>query len=192
MQQSLRLRPIRWIPAPMAEENISVSIDQKIAAGLIDIVAGVRHALNALAKELKIAHQGRRRKNLKSRKAFQTEGAIRFAPWIGKKFEGPAASFLIGCEGARLGKGNHEDRDTAPVEFRFSFHHLAEVRLARQSGEVAEENQQRAIGNAFGEFHRLAAEVEHRQSIERDSFHRGRLQLYGWKFRRNKKRGAPT
>ena len=70
--------------------------------------------------------------------------------------------FLVRREHLRLGKRNHEHGHTAPVEFGFSFRHLAEVRLARQSGEVAEKNQQRAIADAIGELDRLAAEIEHR------------------------------
>jgi hypothetical protein len=155
----------------MSQENISASIDEKIAASLKNVLATIARLLHAATQQLKIANQGRRRKHPRPGKAFQNEGAISLALRIGEKREGPAPFFLIGCKHLRLGERNHQHRDTAPVEFGFSFRHLAEVRLARQSGQVAEKNQQRVIADAIGEFHRLAAEIEHGKSIERDSFH---------------------
>ena len=37
--------------------------------------------------------------------------------WIGENGKRPAAVFLIVNQLSRLGKGNHDDTDTAPVEF---------------------------------------------------------------------------
>ena len=156
-QHSFRLRPIRGIPAPMSEENISVSINKKIAAPLKNIIATVGRLLHAVTQQLKVAQQRCRRKNLKSRKTLQRKCTISLALRIGENREGPVPLFLIGGESARLGERNHEHRDAALVEFGFSFGHLTEVRLARQSGEVTEKDQQRAIGDSIAEFHRLAA-----------------------------------
>jgi len=41
--------------------------------------------------------------------------------------------------------------------------HLAEVRLARQSRQVAQKNQQEIIVELFGEIDRLAVEIQQRQ-----------------------------
>lgn len=146
----------------MSKENISTSIDEKIAAALKNVLTGVGRLLHATTHQLKIAQESCRRENPKPGKAFQSEGAISLALRISEKREGPTPFFLIRRERLRLGKRNHEHGHTAPVEFGFSFRHLAEVRLARQSGEVAEKNQQRAIADAIGELNRLAAEIEHR------------------------------
>ena len=145
----------------MSEENIPVSINEKIAAPLKDIVATVGRLLHALTQQLKVAQQRCRRKNLKSRKALQRKGTISLALRISENGEGPVPLFLIGRESTRLGKRNHQHRYAAPVEFGFRFRHLTEVCLARQSGEVTEKDQQRAIGDSITEFHRLAAEIEH-------------------------------
>lgn len=145
----------------MGEENISASINEKIAAPLKNIIAAVGRLPHAAAQQLKVAQQGRRRKNLKPGKAFQSESAIGLALRIGENREGPVPLFLIGRESARLGKRNHEHRHAALVEFGFRFRHLNEVRLARQSGEMTEKDQQRAIDDAIAEFHRLTAEIEH-------------------------------
>lgn len=126
----------------MAEENSAVSIDQKVAAGLKNIIAAVRRPLHAAAKQLKVAHQGRPGKNLKAREALQAEGAIRLALRIGKERERPASLFLVRREHTRLSEGNHQDGNAAALELGFSFRHLTEVRLAGQSGEMAEKDQQ--------------------------------------------------
>ena len=64
-------------------------------------------------------------------------------------------SLLIMDELCRLGERNHDDVDTAPVEFYFMVCHLAEMSLARQSGEVSKEDQQQTgilklIGQLYG------------------------------------------
>ena len=47
---------------------------------------------------------------------------------------------LIWRQPVGLGKRNDDDPDTAPIELILGCFHLAEVMLARQSGEVPEKN----------------------------------------------------
>ena len=47
---------------------------------------------------------------------------------------------LIAHQPARLGEGNDRNPDAAPVELGMLSAHLAEVRLARQSSQVAQKN----------------------------------------------------
>ncbi len=152
-QQSFRRRAIRGIAAAMSEENFSAALDEKIAAALKNILAAVARLLQAAAQQLKVAEQGRRRKNLPPGKTLQREGAISLAPRIGKERERPSVHCPIRSQRARLGERNRDDRKAAPVEFGLGSRHLAEVRLARQSGQVAEKDQQRAICDLIGEAH---------------------------------------
>jgi hypothetical protein len=65
---------------------------------------------------------------------------------------------LIMDELCRLGERNYDDADTAPVEFYFMVCHLAEMSLARQSGEVSKEDQQQTgMLKLIGQLYRLAA-----------------------------------
>ena len=48
---------------------------------------------------------------------------------------------LVVSELGRLGKGDDDDGDAAPIEFRFEFCHLAEVSLARESSQMTEKDQ---------------------------------------------------
>jgi hypothetical protein len=59
---------------------------------------------------------------------------------IGEHGEGPAMMLLIWRQPVGLGKRNDDDPDTAPIELILGCFHLAEVMLARQSGEVPEKN----------------------------------------------------
>jgi hypothetical protein len=47
---------------------------------------------------------------------------------------------LIGSQSLRIGKGDDDDPDTAPLELIFECLHLAEMMLARKSGKVPEKN----------------------------------------------------
>lgn len=70
---------------------------------------------------------------------------------------------LIAHQPARLGEGNDRNPDAAPVELGMPSAHLAEVRLARQSRQVAQINQQEIIVELFGEIDGPAIEIQQRQ-----------------------------
>ena len=57
---------------------------------------------------------------------------------------------VIGNELGGLGERNDGHGDTAPVEFMFQRLHLAEVGLARQSGEVPEKDQEQKVFAILG------------------------------------------
>jgi len=78
---------------------------------------------------------------------------------------------LITHQLGRLGKGNDRHRNAAASELGLLPAHLAEVRLAGQSREVAEKNQQQIFVELFGEIDRLALEVQQRQLFQRNIFH---------------------
>ena len=70
---------------------------------------------------------------------------------------------LITHQPGRLGEGNDRDNDAASIELGMLLAHLAEVRLARQSRQVAQKNQQEIIVELFGEIDRLAVKIQQRQ-----------------------------
>ncbi len=86
---------------------------------------------------------------------------------------------LITHQLGRLGKGNDRDRDAAPVELGMLLAHLAEVRLARQSSQVTQKNQQEIFVELSGEIDRLAVEGQQRQLFEVNLFHVVRQNLPG-------------
>ena len=79
----------------------------------------------------------------------------------------------------RVGKRHHRDGDAAPAELTMSLPHLAEMRLARQSSQVTQENQQEILVELSGETGRLAVEGQQRQLCEVDLFHVVRQNLPG-------------
>ncbi len=91
--------------------------------------------------------------------------------WIGENGKRPAAVFLIVNQLSRLGKGNHDDTDTAPVEFRFMIFHLAEMSLAGQSSKVPKEDQKEVILKVFTQFSRMAPEIQDGELIDGKLFH---------------------
>lgn len=78
---------------------------------------------------------------------------------------------LVVNEFGRLGEGDHNHRDTAPVELGFKFFHLAEVGLARQSGKMAKKDQEQVLLKMIRESYPLAVQIEQRQLIEGNFFH---------------------
>ena len=78
---------------------------------------------------------------------------------------------LITHQLGRLGKGNDRNSDAAPVEFDSLLAHLAEMRLARQSSQVTQKNQQEIFVELFREINGLAMEVQQRQVFHRYFFH---------------------
>ena len=70
---------------------------------------------------------------------------------------------LITHQPSRVGEGNHSDSNAAAIELGMPSAHLAEVRLARQSSQVAQKNQQEIFVELFGEIDGPAIEIQQRQ-----------------------------
>jgi hypothetical protein len=70
---------------------------------------------------------------------------------------------LITHQPFRLGEGNHCDRDAAPIELGMLPAHLAEVRLARQSCQVTQKNQQEISVELLGKIDGRAMKIQQRQ-----------------------------
>jgi hypothetical protein len=66
---------------------------------------------------------------------------------------------LITHQPVRLSEGNDRDRDVTAIELGMMSAHLAEVRLARQSSQVAQKNQQEIFVELFGDIDGLAMEI---------------------------------
>ena len=103
----------------MREEYISVAIQQKIAAGLIDIVFAVIFPFHTRAQQFPIGPQCRRREYVKPRKPFQGEFSISNTLGIGKNSKRPLMMFLIGNQLGRVGERNNSYGDATLVEFIF-------------------------------------------------------------------------
>jgi hypothetical protein len=77
----------------------------------------------------------------------------------------------IGKKLARLGEGDHDNRNAAAVKFSFERSHLDEVRLARQSRQVAQKNNQQPVGEMARQMRRRAMTVKQRQVGDVNFFH---------------------
>jgi hypothetical protein len=66
---------------------------------------------------------------------------------------------LIRYQPLRFGKGDDDDGHSPLIEFTFDRFHLAEMMLARQSGEVPEKNEQRIFLKIILKVYRTAAQV---------------------------------
>ena len=62
----------------------------------------------------------------------------------------------------RLSKRHHRNGDAAPAELAMSLPHLTEMRLARQSSQMPQKNQQEMFFELSGETGRLAVEGQQR------------------------------
>ena len=71
----------------------------------------------------------------------------------------------------RLCEGHHCDNDAATIEFGLGGTHLAEMRLAWQSGQVPKKDQQKIIIEVCREVDALAGQVEQRQLSDGDVIH---------------------
>ena len=78
---------------------------------------------------------------------------------------------LIRRKPSWFGEGDHDDRNLARLETIFECPHLAEVGLARQSGEMSQKDQQKVMMKALVELNRVAAQIEQGQTIEGYLFH---------------------
>jgi hypothetical protein len=90
---------------------------------------------------------------------------------IGENGKRPGAVLLIVNQLRRLGKGNHDDTDTAPVEFCFMIFHLAEMSLAGQSSKVSKKDQQEVILKVLTQFSGMAPEIQDGELIDGVLFH---------------------
>jgi hypothetical protein len=79
--------------------------------------------------------------------------------------------FLILNEPEGLGERDGRNRDSAPVELELDILHLAEVGLARQSGEMAEKDQKQMLLETTAKCDPLTVQIEQRQFIESNFFH---------------------
>ena len=79
----------------------------------------------------------------------------------------------------RLSKRHHRDGDAAPAKLAMLLPHLTEMRLARQSSQVTQENQQEMFFELSGEIGWLAVEGQQRQACEVNLFHVVRQNLPG-------------
>lgn len=155
----------------MGETDIALTVDQKIAAGLIDVIAAVSISFHPFAQELYIEHQRCRRKNAKPGEPGQINRSIGLALRIGEHGKRPLVMFLILDESEGLGERDDRNRDAAPIEFGLEFFHLAEVSLARQSGEMAEKDQKQMLLETTAKCDPLTVQIEQRQFIESNFFH---------------------
>jgi hypothetical protein len=80
---------------------------------------------------------------------------------------------LIRRKPSWFGEGDHDDRNPARLELIFECPHLAEVGLARQSGEMSEKDQQKVIMKALLELYRVTVQIEQGQAIQGDRVHQG-------------------
>jgi hypothetical protein len=78
---------------------------------------------------------------------------------------------LVLHQPGRFGEGNHRDAYTALFEVGLILAHLTEMRLARQSRQMAQKYQQEKFIDSAGEIHRLAVESLERQLREVNIFH---------------------
>jgi hypothetical protein len=83
--------------------------------------------------------------------------------------------FLIGAQLRRLGKRNHNDRNTAAIKFRLDRAQLSEMSLAWQSREVPEKNQQNVLFKVLRQYRPPTVQIQQRQAIEIDSIHPTKL-----------------
>ncbi len=77
---------------------------------------------------------------MKQRKSFQRERLVRNSIGIGENHEWPLMVFLVADELRGFRERNDDNRNAAPIEFSFGRCHLAEMILARKSGEMSQEN----------------------------------------------------
>jgi hypothetical protein len=162
----------------MGEEDVARAIQQKVAAGLINVVLAVILAPHSFAQQLKIAHQGGWRKDLKPRESLQVECVIRFPFRVGKNSERPLMLLLVANQLGRLGKRHDDNHNPTPREFRPERIHLAEVSLTGQSGEMPEKDYEQMLLKKIAERRRVSLKIDQGQFIERDLFGRPKRILH--------------
>lgn len=147
----------------MGEQNVSLAIEQEVAPGLVDVFAAVRVLLHSFAQQLCVEQKRCGRKNPEPGESFQIKSTVGFALRVDENGKRPSMQLLVTNQLRRLGERHHYDRNPAPIELGLSFFHLAEVSLARQSGEMAQKDQQQMFLKKIGEGCLLAVKIEQRQ-----------------------------
>ena len=79
--------------------------------------------------------------------------------------------FLVETKLRRFGEGNDDNRDAAAVEFTFQGLHLAEVLLARESGQVPEKNEQSVVLEVIAQGDLFATEIMKTEIMDGEIFH---------------------
>lgn len=155
----------------MSEEYITVTVDQEIAAGLINVVFAIILAHQSFAKQFQVQLQRRQRKNPVPGKPFQPKRAIGCAFRIGEDRKAPLVMFLVATQHRRLRKRDDDDLDVTPVEFLFECADLDEVSLAGQSGQMAVKNKQQPFAKKSAQRNSVTVKVEKAQLVDGDFFH---------------------
>ena len=150
----------------MGKKNVSLAVEQKITAGLVNIIAGICVQLHPFAPQGPVELQCRRGKHPKPGQTAKSERLISLALRIGEDRKRPAVPLLIVDQPRRLGKRHDSDPDPPTVELIFQGAHLAEVSLAWQSSQVPKKDQQQVALKVFPEIRRLAVQINQRQLIE--------------------------
>lgn len=155
----------------MSEENSTATVDQEIAAGLVNVVFAIILAHQSFTKQFQVQLQRRQRKNPVPGKPFQPKRVIGLALRIGENREAPLVMFLVANQHCRLRKRHDDDFDVAPVEFLFECVDLDEVSLAGQSGQVAVKDQQQPFAKICAQRDGVAVGIEKAQLVDGDFFH---------------------
>ena len=155
----------------MGEENIPGTIEREVAPGLIDIVTLIANLLHAAASQLPVHLQRRRREHLPPGEPFQSEGMISLTLGIGEHDKWPLVALLIVHQLCRFSEGHDRDGDATLLELAMLLPHLAEMRLAGQSSQVAEKNHQEIFVEMASQNRRFAVEIQQRQLCDIDVLH---------------------
>jgi len=155
----------------MGKEDRAATVDQKVAARLVNVAVAIILAHQSFAKQLQVQLQRRQRKNPVPGKPFQAKRVIGCTLRIGKDGEAPLVMLLVVSQHRRLGKRDNRDLDLTPVEFLFECADLDEVSLAGQSGQVAVKDEQQPFVKIPGQRDRVAVEIEKPQLVNGDFFH---------------------
>ena len=155
----------------MSEVNSAVTVDQEIAARLVNVVFAIILAHQSFAKQFQVQLQRRQRKNPVPRKPFQPKRAIRYTRRIGEDREAPLVMFLVATQHRRLRKRHNDDLDVAPVEFLFECVDLDEVCLTGQSGQMTVKDQQQPFAKESAQRSSVAVKIEKAQLVDGDFFH---------------------
>ena len=159
----------------MGKQNVAFAIEQKIAAGLIDVIAPVGLSRDTAPAQCKIKRQCSGRKHFKPCQPFQAKCRVDLALGIGEQLERPCMPFLIGAQLRRLGEGNRNDGNAAAIKFGLERAQLAEMSLAWQSRQVPEKNQQNVLCKMLCQYRPATLQIQQRQAIEIDSIHPTKL-----------------
>jgi hypothetical protein len=125
----------------VGEGKLAVAGHDEFPAELQDVLAGVGLAgPPAAGHPAEVVGQHARAEEHPPAPPPQAEGAVSRPPRVAKEREGPRLQAQPGREHFRLALGDRDQFGPEGVEFAEAALHLAEVRPARDSGQVAEED----------------------------------------------------